>query len=65
MKRKRTEKRSGKAYKESVHKMTDIYSTVVKQPGSEDDHSRPSSTEGKNVWSSTSTPPIHLDVLLN
>jgi hypothetical protein len=32
----------------------------VKLPGSEADHSPPSSAEVKDVWSHTSTPPIHL-----
>jgi hypothetical protein len=35
-------------------------SLEVKQPGCEADHSPPSSAEVKNVWSYTSTPPIHL-----
>jgi hypothetical protein len=30
----------------------------VKRPGRETDHSSPSNTEVKNVWSYTSTPPI-------
>jgi hypothetical protein len=29
-------------------------------PGSEADHSLPSSAEVRNVWSYTATPPIHL-----
>jgi len=33
----------------------------VKRPGREADHSPPSSTEVKNAWSYTSTPPIHLN----
>jgi len=37
----------------------------VKQPGREADHSPPSSAEVKNVWSYTSTPPIHQGVVLN
>jgi hypothetical protein len=32
----------------------------VKWPGLEADHSHPSSAEVKNVWSYTSTSPIHL-----
>jgi hypothetical protein len=32
----------------------------VKRPGREADHSPPSSTEVKNAWSYTSTPPIRL-----
>jgi hypothetical protein len=35
-------------------------STEVKRPGREADHSPPSSTEVKNVWSNTSTPAIRL-----
>jgi hypothetical protein len=37
-----------------------ILSLGVKQPGSEADHSPPSSSEVKNVYSYTSTPPICL-----
>jgi hypothetical protein len=38
----------------------------VKRPGSEADHSPPSSAEVKNAWSYTSTPPIRLHgVVLN
>jgi hypothetical protein len=36
------------------------YYTRVKRPGREADHSPTSSAEVKNVWSYTSTPPIHL-----
>jgi hypothetical protein len=32
----------------------------VKRPGSESDHSSPSSADVKSAWSCTSTPPIHL-----
>jgi hypothetical protein len=32
----------------------------MKRPGSEADHSPPSSAEVKNVWSYASTPPVHL-----
>jgi hypothetical protein len=37
-----------------------VLSLGVKRPGSEADHSPPSSAEVKNAWSHTSTPPIHL-----
>jgi hypothetical protein len=41
-------------------------SVVLKRPGHEVDHSHPSSTEVKNLWSYTSTPKIHLhDVVLS
>jgi hypothetical protein len=32
---------------------------AIKQPGHEADHSPPFSAESKNVWCSTSNPPIH------
>jgi hypothetical protein len=35
-------------------------SLEVKQLGHEADHSPPSSAKVKNVWSYTSTPPVHL-----
>jgi hypothetical protein len=38
----------------------EAFSLGVKQPGREADHSPPSSAEGKNAWSYTSTPPIRL-----
>jgi hypothetical protein len=39
-------------------------SLSVKRPGREADHSPSSSVEAKNAWSYTSTPPIHLHVML-
>jgi hypothetical protein len=43
-----------------IHWVPRALSLGVKQPGHEADHSPPSSVEVKNVWSYTSTPPIHL-----
>jgi hypothetical protein len=40
--------------------MTGPFYLGVKQPGSEADHSPPSSAEVKNAWNYASTPPIRL-----
>jgi hypothetical protein len=45
---------------------TGALSPEVKRPGREAEHSGPSTAEVKNVWSYTSTPPVHLNcVVLN
>jgi len=39
-----------------------VFTPRVKWLGREADHSPPYSVKGKNVWSYTSTPPVHLAV---
>jgi len=36
----------------------------IKWPGREADHSTPSTSEVKNAWSYTSTPPVHLHAVV-
>jgi hypothetical protein len=43
-----------------IHWVPGTLSLGVKQPGREADHLPPSSTEVKNAWNYTSTPPIRL-----
>jgi hypothetical protein len=43
-----------------IHWVPGALSLGVKRPGRDADHSPPSNSEVKNVWSYTSTPPIHL-----
>jgi hypothetical protein len=49
--------------KPPIHWVPGALSVGVKRPGREGDHSPPSSTEVKNVWSYTSSPPVRLHIL--